>query len=63
LDQNNLVGKIPAEIGSLVDLSELYLRANKIYGVIPDEMGNLKNLRKLNLGQNQLNSNPSRLTN
>lgn len=55
LSGNNLVGKIPREIGNLEYLEELVLDDNsEIDGVIPPEIGYLSALTKLNLGGSSL---------
>jgi Leucine-rich repeat (LRR) protein len=54
LDNNNLVGQIPPELGNLKGLDELFLHNNQLSGPIPPELGNLKGLDKLFLHNNQL---------
>jgi Leucine-rich repeat (LRR) protein len=56
LDLNffNLTGKIPTEIGQLVNLNELFLYNNKLTGKIPTEIGQLVNLNTLSLDHNKL---------
>ena len=54
LSNNNLIGSIPAELGNLVNLDQLYLRLNALSGPIPAELGQLTNLRRLNLNYNAL---------
>ena len=54
LENNNLVGIIPAEIGNLTNLTELNLTNNQLTGEIPTEIGNLINLTRLKLSRNQL---------
>jgi Leucine-rich repeat (LRR) protein len=56
LDLNylNLIGKIPTEIGQLVNLNELELDNNKLTGKIPTEIGQLVNLNSLDLDNNKL---------
>ncbi len=54
LDNNNLTGTLPAEIGNLHDLSYLSLYRNKVSGSIPDNIGKLTNLTYLDLGVNAL---------
>ena len=54
LDNNNLRGRIPPELGQLVGLEQLYLSRNQLSGPIPPELGNLSNLRFLELHHNQL---------
>ena len=50
----NLVGEIPATIGSLDRLQELHLGGNQLTGEIPVELGNLSNLSGLTLSKNTL---------
>ena len=45
LGQNNLVGKLPSQIGNLASLSILQLFANKLTGPVPAELGKLSNLK------------------
>ena len=54
LDQNNLTGAIPPEVGNLSQLSRLRLPANKLTGEIPPELANLKQLKWLTLFHNDL---------
>ena len=55
LQENNLSGTLPAEIGDLVKITALYLGYNYgIGGSIPAEIGNLKELEILNLYGNEL---------
>jgi len=54
LGSNQLTGSIPPEIGSLTNLTSLYLDDNQLTGEIPSEIGNLTNLRTLYLAVNQL---------
>ena len=49
-----LHGTIPAHIGSLIGLEELWLRANGLTGPIPTELGLLTPLTSLLLDNNQL---------
>ncbi|MBA0837170.1 hypothetical protein Goarm_009349 [Gossypium armourianum] len=58
MDQNNVSGTIPQEMGKIRSLSQLFLHENKLSGNIPS-MGNLSNLVKLYLGVNEL---PSSIT-
>jgi len=50
----NLTGKIPTEIGQLVNLKTLYLYNNNLTGKIPTEIGQLVNLNYLSLVNNNL---------
>ena len=54
LNQNNLTGMIPTELGNLTNLENLNLTGNQLSGAIPTELGNLTNLENLNLSFNQL---------
>ena len=54
LNQNNLVGTIPAEIGNLSALIRLNIYSNKLSGSIPVEIGNLSELHQIWLFSNQL---------
>jgi len=54
LNQNNLVGTIPAEIGNLSALIRLNMYSNKLSGSIPVEIGNLSELHQIWLFSNQL---------
>ena len=54
LDDNNLSGALPAEIGHLVGLIELHLQKNSLVGSIPPEIGLLENLERLLLHKNEL---------
>ena len=54
LHKKGLKGHIPAEIGSLEMLQELWLYTNELSGTIPSEMGNLANLTWLFVSDNDL---------
>lgn len=54
LSNNNLMGKIPAELDNLTKLESLMLVGNQLSGEIPTELGNLTKLEELNLSFNQL---------
>jgi Leucine-rich repeat (LRR) protein len=54
LEDNQLTGSIPSEIGNLTNLTYLNLSNNQLSGSIPSEIGNLTNLTTLGLGSNQL---------
>ena len=54
LDNNNMEGIIPPELGQLTSLTELLLRYNQFNGPIPAELGDLSNLQSLSLLDNQL---------
>ncbi|PPD91819.1 hypothetical protein GOBAR_DD11226 [Gossypium barbadense] len=55
LSTNRLIGEIPKELGSLVELRSLNLSGNLLIGNIPDEIGNMKLMESLDLSRNQLN--------
>jgi len=52
--RNNLFGKIPPEIGELLDVFDLNLQENNLMGLIPTTIGNLTKLIGLQLGTNNL---------
>ena len=54
LNQNELSGVIPAELGDLTNLENLWLNHNQLTGEIPGELSSLTNLEVLDLGINQL---------
>ena len=54
LSFNALSGEIPAELGSLSNLTTLALQENALSGEIPPELGNLADLTYLGLWDNQL---------
>ena len=54
LSENRLSGRIPTELGRLVNLQELALHSNELSGLIPPELGSLASLERLFLGGNQL---------
>ena len=54
LEENNLVGNMPAELGDLSSLTELNLWNNRLTGDIPSELSNLTKLRTMDIGRNQL---------
>ena len=54
LNENQLSGTIPGEIGNLTSLKYLWLHDNGLSGTIPAEIGNLTSLLELELSGNQL---------
>ena len=54
LDDNNLSGTLPPELGDLTHLRRLVLDDNELTGSIPPELGKLNGLTMLNLNQNKL---------
>ena len=54
LEENELFGTLPPELGDLANLQKLDLSGNQLQGEIPPELGNLSSLVDLDLGQNQL---------
>ncbi len=53
LENNQLRGEIPVEIGNLKDINNICFHANNLTGRIPDVIGNLTNLGHLALGMNK----------
>ena len=49
-----LNGRIPAELGNMINLEHLGMWGNQLTGIIPPELGQLTNLRGLVLGANKL---------
>ena len=54
LEDNQLTGEMPSELGSLSSLIWLNLSRNQLSGEIPPELGNLSNLEWLSLAENEL---------
>ena len=54
LQDNNLSGRIPAELGSLSRLKKLGLHRNDLEGNVPTELGNLSSLESLYFSRNDL---------
>ena len=54
LDNNQLSGTIPTQIGNLTQLTELRLDSNQLSGLMPPQIGNLTRLTRLFLDSNQL---------
>jgi Leucine-rich repeat (LRR) protein len=54
LNNNQLSGSIPPELGNLASLERLYLQCNQLSGSIPPELGNLASLQVVFLYMNQL---------
>ena len=54
LRQPVVTGTIPADLGSLSNLTGLYLHENQLTGPIPAELGRLTGLQELSLRDNQL---------
>ena len=64
LQNNNLMGSIPPELGSLTTLVQLDFQNNSLTGSIPPELGSLTNLNFLSVAGNQLTGNiPTELAN
>ena len=52
LQGNNFTGALPAELGQMTELTDLYVDQNAtMTGSIPREIGNLKKLQRLNISQ------------
>ena len=54
LDENNLHGSLPPEIGQLEKLNDLSFRGNRLSGSLPIELGNLGSLTRMDVASNQL---------
>ncbi|MDE5119661.1 MAG: DUF4347 domain-containing protein, partial [Trichodesmium sp. St19_bin1] len=54
LDNNNLTGEIPKELGNLYNLKYLRLNNNNLTGEIPKGLGNSSKLKSLSLNNNNL---------
>jgi hypothetical protein len=54
LSNNQLSGAIPAELGNLTSLKQLFLDANQLSGSIPPEIGDLASVQYLWLNSNKL---------
>ena len=54
LTRNQLKGRVPAELGSLSNLTELDLSGNQLAGPVPPELGGLSSLTEMSLSGNQL---------
>ena len=54
LDEHNMTGTLPAELGSLVHLIELDMDSNALSGVIPSSLGQLEFLEIIDLDRNGL---------
>jgi len=54
LTDNNLVGVLPTQLGSLSSLERLELAANQLSGPVPQELSPLRELRHLDLSVNEL---------
>jgi len=54
LQNNNLRGELPRELGHLTALGELFLGGNQIHGAIPPAIGQLSRLTNLYLSGNDL---------
>jgi hypothetical protein len=54
LDNNNLAGQIPPELGNLKKLGKLLLHNNQLSGPIPPELGNLEQCAWFALNNNKL---------
>ena len=54
LYDNQLNGRVPAELGSLINIQDLSLARNRLTGELPAELGSLKSLERLYLDSNLL---------
>nr|POE79079.1 putative inactive leucine-rich repeat receptor kinase xiao [Quercus suber] len=56
LAHNNLTGKLPIEISSLLELVVLNISKNNLIGEIPQMIGQLKQLQSLDMSRNQFSN-------
>jgi len=64
LNNNNLLGTLPTQLGNLTNLTALNLASNQLSGNIPTELGNLVNLSSLYFQENALSGEiPTTITN
>ncbi|KAI8617336.1 hypothetical protein BC830DRAFT_1113887 [Chytriomyces sp. MP71] len=54
LNDNDLYGPVPRQLGNLRQLEDLYLGRNRLVGNLPPSLGSLKNLQVLHLIGNKL---------
>ncbi|BBN05887.1 hypothetical protein Mp_3g16710 [Marchantia polymorpha subsp. ruderalis] len=54
VSSNQLTGKLPAELGTLQGLTNLFMNDNNFEGSIPAELGEIVELLELDLSRNQL---------
>ncbi len=54
MNDNQIIGSIPVELGNLSNLASLVLTDNQLSGSIPVELGDLSNLTTLDLSGNRL---------
>ncbi|XP_043725889.1 receptor kinase-like protein Xa21 [Telopea speciosissima] len=54
INDNGLIGEIPASFGNISSLRVISLNGNELQGSIPESFGQLTNLNFLSLGQNKL---------
>ncbi|KAF8024640.1 hypothetical protein BT93_F1727 [Corymbia citriodora subsp. variegata] len=54
LNENQITGEIPGEIGKFINLKYLLIGSNQLLGVIPSNLGTLQDVGILELGDNNL---------
>jgi Leucine-rich repeat (LRR) protein len=54
LENNQLSGEIPPELGDLTELYQLWLENNQLSGRVPPELRNLSKLRDFDICSNHL---------
>jgi hypothetical protein len=57
LPRNNLDGSLPAELGSLPEVSRITMQTNQLNGNIPTELGELTKMTELDFSNNLLDGN------
>ena len=55
MDNNELTGSFPSEIGQLTDVKYLSFSSNSFSGTIPDEIGSLENIESFDTSLNFIN--------
>ena len=54
MDENNMVGSLPDELGGLTSLEEIIMDDNKLSGQIPGSLGSIATLQVIDLDNNTL---------
>jgi len=58
IDENNLVGEIPSEIGFFRTMEEISFYSNQIRGIFPESMSQLTDLTVLDAESNEMSGDP-----
>jgi len=54
MEDNNMTGNIPPELGTLTDLNQIRFASNNIIGRLPSRIGKISELKYLDLHDNQI---------